>query len=46
MGLGFGALALAGLQFALTARFRRMTHPFGVDIIYLFHRYLAIGALP
>ena len=45
MGLGFGALALAGLQFALTARFRRMTHPFGVDIIYLFHRYLAIGAL-
>lgn len=45
MGLGFGALALAGLQFALTARFRRMTHPFGVDIVYLFHRYLAIGAL-
>ena len=45
MGLGFGALALAGLQFALTARFRRMTHPFGVDIIYLFHRYLAIGAV-
>lgn len=45
MGLGFGALALASLQFALTARFRRMTHPFGVDIIYLFHRYLAIGAV-
>jgi len=45
MGLGFGALALAGLQFALTARFRRMTHPFGVDIVYLFHRYLAIGAV-
>jgi len=45
MGLGFGALALAGLQFALTARFRRLTHPFGVDIVYLFHRYLAIGAV-
>ncbi|MCG6115414.1 MAG: ferric reductase-like transmembrane domain-containing protein [Mesorhizobium sp.] len=45
MGLGFGALALAGLQFALTARFRRMTLPFGVDIIYLFHRYLALGAV-
>lgn len=44
-GLGFGALAMAGLQFALTARFRRMTYPFGIDIVYLFHRYLAIGAL-
>lgn len=44
-GLGFGALAMAGLQFVLTARFRRMTHPFGIDIVYLFHRYLAIGAL-
>lgn len=44
-GLGFGALALAGLQFALTARFRPMTRPFGVDIVYFFHRYLALGAL-
>lgn len=44
-GLGFGALAVAGLQFALTARFRGMAHPFGIDIIYLFHRYMAMGAL-
>lgn len=44
-GLGFGALAIAGLQFALTARFRGMSHPFGIDIIYLFHRYMALGAL-
>lgn len=44
-GLGFGALAMAGLQFALTARFRPMTRPFGIDIVYLFHRYLALGAL-
>ena len=45
MGLGFGALALGGLQFALTARFRPLTLPFGADIVYLFHRYLAIGAV-
>lgn len=45
MGLGFGALALGGLQFALTARFRPLTRPFGADIVYLFHRYLAIGAV-
>lgn len=44
-GLGFGALAVIGLQFVLTARFRSLTHPFGIDIIYLFHRYLALGAL-
>lgn len=43
--LGFGALAMAGLQFALTARFRPMTRPFGIDIVYFFHRYLALGAL-
>lgn len=44
-GLGFGALATAGMQFALTARFRRLTHPFGADVVYLFHRYLALGAV-
>ena len=44
-GLGFAALALIGLQFILTARFRRLALPFGVDIVYLFHRYLAIGAV-
>lgn len=44
-GLGFGALAVAGLQFVLTARFRGMAQPFGIDIVYLFHRYMAMGAL-
>lgn len=44
-GLGFAALALIGLQFILTARFRRLALPFGVDIVYLFHRYLALGAV-
>ncbi|MFN4184312.1 MAG: ferric reductase-like transmembrane domain-containing protein [Hyphomonas sp.] len=44
-GLGFGALSIIGLQFILTARFKSLTHPFGIDIIYLFHRYAAFGAL-
>ncbi len=45
MGLGFAALAMMGVQFILTARFRRATMPFGIDIIYYFHRFLAIFAL-
>lgn len=45
MALGFGGLAIMGLQSALTARFRRATAPFGVDIIYYFHRWVAVGAL-
>ena len=45
MGLGFAGLSLFGLQFALTARFRRATSPFGVDAIYVLHRYLAWVAL-
>jgi predicted ferric reductase len=42
MALGFGGLAVMGLQFVLTARFRRATAPFGIDIIYYFHRYAAL----
>lgn len=45
MGLGFGGLALIALQFALTGRLKWMTHPFGADIVYLFHRYLSRIAL-
>lgn len=45
MALGFAALAMMGVQFILTARFGRMTMPFGIDIVYYFHRYLAIFAL-
>jgi len=41
MGLGFAGLAVISMQFALTARFRRLTSPFGIDVIYVFHRYLA-----
>jgi predicted ferric reductase len=45
MALGYSALAMFGVQFALTARFRRISAPFGIDIIYYFHRYLAVYAL-
>lgn len=45
MGLGFSGLAMLGIQFVLTARFKRLCAPFGIDIIYWFHRWAAIGAL-
>lgn len=45
MALGYAGLAMVGVQFALTARFRRATAPFGIDIVYYFHRYLAVCAL-
>src|SRR5512139_989196 len=45
MALGYAGLAMLGVQFALTARFRRATAPFGIDIVYYFHRYLAVLAL-
>lgn len=38
---GFVALALMVLQFFLTARVRAVTRPFGIDLIYYFHRQLA-----
>jgi predicted ferric reductase len=45
LALGYSAMGMMGIQFALTARFRRATAPFGIDIIYYFHRYLAVAAL-
>ncbi|MGZ9029863.1 MAG: ferredoxin reductase family protein [Burkholderiaceae bacterium] len=45
MALGYAGLAMLGVQFALTARFRRATAPFGIDLVYYFHRYLAVFAL-
>lgn len=45
MALGYAGLAMFGVQFALTARFKRATAPFGIDIVYYFHRYLALAAL-
>jgi predicted ferric reductase len=45
VALGFAATAMIGAQFWLTARFRRATHPFGIDVLYYFHRILAIAAV-
>ena len=45
IGMGFAALALAGLQFALTGRLRPLTHPFGADVVVVFHRFLSWGAV-
>jgi predicted ferric reductase len=44
MALGFAGMAMMGVQFLLTARFRRACAPFGIDIIYYYHRYLALMA--
>lgn len=45
MALGFAGMAMLGVQFALTARFRRAAAPFGIDIVYRFHRYAALIAI-
>lgn len=39
MALGFTAMAMMGVQFILNARFRRVVAPFGIDIVFFFHRY-------
>jgi predicted ferric reductase len=45
MAFGFAGLAIMALQFGLTARFRRASAPFGIDIIYYFHRLMALVGL-
>jgi len=42
IGLGFGATMLLLLMSLLIARFRLLTAPFGIDIIYYFHRQVAL----
>jgi predicted ferric reductase len=44
VGLGFVGLAMLGLQFALTARFRQIAAPFGLDIMLHFHRQAGLVA--
>jgi predicted ferric reductase len=45
VALGFGGLGLLCVQFFLTARLHRATAPFGIDVVYYFHRYLGVVAL-
>ncbi|WP_024506040.1 ferredoxin reductase family protein [Bradyrhizobium sp. ARR65] len=43
--VGYSALAIMGLQFGLTARFRFVTEPWGEDVIYHFHRQISLFAV-
>lgn len=45
VALGYSGLAIMGLQFGLTARFRHVTAPWGEDVIYHFHRNISLVAL-
>jgi predicted ferric reductase len=43
--IGYAGLAIMGLQFGLTARFRYVTEPWGEDVIYHFHRRISLLAI-
>jgi predicted ferric reductase len=45
IGLGFVGMAMMGLQFVTTARFRKVSSPFGTDTLLQFHRQMGIIAL-
>ncbi len=45
VALGYSGLAMMGLQFGLTARFRFVTEPWGEDVIYHFHRQISLIAV-
>jgi len=42
--LGYAGMAMMGVQFALTARFRHAAAPFGIDMLYYFHRTVSLMA--
>jgi len=42
--MGFVGLCMMGLQFFFTGRFRQITFPYGIDIIYHFHRQISLVA--
>jgi predicted ferric reductase len=44
VAIGYAGLAMMGLQFGLTARFRHVTEPWGEDVIYHFHRQISLIA--
>ena len=45
VAIGYSGLAMMGLQFGLTARFRYVTEPWGEDVIYHFHRRISLVAI-
>jgi predicted ferric reductase len=42
IALGFAGASMMGVMFFLTARFKRASLPFGIDLIYYFHRHIAL----
>lgn len=44
VGIGFVGLSMMGLQFFLTGRFRHITAPYGIDVVYHFHRQISTVA--
>lgn len=45
VALGFVALSVLGLQFALAARFTRSSAPFGIDAVLTYHRQISFVAV-
>jgi predicted ferric reductase len=45
VALAFGAAGILGMQFALSARLRRLKAPYGIDAVFYFHRRMALVAL-
>ena len=45
VAIGYSELAMMGLQFGLTARFRYVTEPWGEDVIHHFHRQISLVAI-
>lgn len=45
IALGYSGLAIMGLQFSMTARFRFVNAPWGEDVIYYFHRKVSLIAV-
>ncbi|MBR9989541.1 MAG: ferric reductase-like transmembrane domain-containing protein [Gemmatimonadetes bacterium] len=45
VALGFVGLTQIALQFVLIARFRRVTAPYGIDVVLHYHRQIAIVAV-
>lgn len=45
VAIGYSGLAMMGLQFGITARFRYVTEPWGEDVIYHFHRQISLIAV-
>lgn len=44
VGFGFSGLSMMGLQFFLTGRFKWITSPYGIDVVYHFHRAISLLA--